>query len=323
MKRLITLLLAVCVALPSFAQTPRSTSTSAGDEARIVLTPYIAGNSQVPKYAAQTLSNKLNQVVTRHGLAGATYDQRFVITANLIEITRDITATAPAKIAITLTPTIYIGDIATGTLFASCSLPNVKGVGTDENRAYLAAIKAINVNNPDVVACLEEGKAKIVEYYNSQIDFIIKDAEALSAQCKYDEAIAKLMAVPTVCANAYDRAMQCAASIAQKKIDLESAEYLNKATQIWNSTLNVEGAEEAAIYLAKVHPLSSSAAKSNALTAQIAKRVQELDQREWDFAVMQEKNAHAEQMSLIDAAKAIGVAEASRPITYNTVVYWW
>jgi hypothetical protein len=163
MKRLITLLLAACIALPSFAQTPRSVSTD--DEARIVLTPYIAGNSQVPQYAAQALSNKLNQVVTRHGLAGTTYDQRFVITANLIEITRDITATAPAKLAITLTPTNYIGDIATGTLFASYSLPNVKGVGTDENRAYRAAIKAINVNNPNVVACLEEGKAKIVEYY--------------------------------------------------------------------------------------------------------------------------------------------------------------
>jgi hypothetical protein len=69
--------------------------------------------------------------------------------------------------------------------------------------------------------------------------------------------------------------------------------------------------------------LSSSAEKSQALTAQIAKRVKKLDQREWDFAVMQEKSAYDAEMAYINAAKEIGVAQAQQPITYETYVVWW
>jgi hypothetical protein len=320
MKRIISLLLAVYCIFPAFAQTAQP---AANDEARIVLTPYVAGNSNVPEYAAQVLNNKLAQIATRHGLGGSTYDPRFVITANLIEVTRDVTPTAPPQVAITLTPTIYIGDLSTGALFASYTLPNVKGVGTNETKAYLSAIKNINVDNANVIKCIEDGKAKIVDYYNSQIDFIIKEAETLASHEKYEEAIAKLIVVPTVCTEAYDKAMASASKIAKTKIDKESAEYLNEATQIWNSTLNLEGAERAAEYLAKIHPLSSSAEKSQALTAQIAKRVKELDQREWDFAVMQEKSAYDAEMAYINAAKEIGVAQAQQPITYETYVVWW
>lgn len=295
----------------------------ADDEGRLVLTPYLAHNANYPVEASDAVKNKLMQIVTQYGLGGVSYDQRFVITANFTEYTREATATAPPMIALEITPTLYIGDLVTGNLYASVAVPSVKGVGKTETKAYMTAIKTMRFDSPQVAAFIERGKQKIIEYYNAEIDLILAQADALAQQDRYDDALALLISVPSVCKDAYTKAMSRLSQYYQMQIDVEGASLLAAARYAWSSDLSYAGAQAAASYLAQIHPYSSSYAGAQALAAEIAKRVKELDTREWNFTLQEHKDNVSLRSQAIKAAQAIGVARAKQPVTYYNKIYWW
>lgn len=264
------------------------------DVGRIVLSPYVVSNANIPEFAEKVLNNKLQQIAAKNGVGGYAIEKRFVITANMMEMSKDFTATAPPMIALTVAPTIYIGDAVTGTLYSSCDLDGVKGVGKNETQAYLNAIKNINVNNPAVVECINQGKQKIIEYYNSQIDFLLAEAESMVQCQQYDEAIVKLACVPEVCKDAYMKAYNKIGEVYQKKIDLEGDYLYNEAYAQWNTAKNQESAEKVVELLAQINPLSSAAKKGRTLVksveahyAAIAARRREIEERSWAFKMQQ------------------------------------
>ena len=152
------------------------------------------------------LENKLNQIKTKNGIGGSSINKQFIITANVIELTKDISATTPAIYSYGLEITFYIGDGISGTKFASFS-KTTKGSGKSETKAYLMALKEINASDIQYTKFIDEGKLKIIEYYRSNADVIISEANALSSQNKFDEAIYKLVSVPNICKEAYDKCM--------------------------------------------------------------------------------------------------------------------
>lgn len=333
MKKYLTIFLF----LSFWGQTSYSQNTlqASNDLGRIALTPIIVSRANIPSYAATIVKNKLTQVITQNGLGGVSYDQRFIITANIVETSREITNTAPPMFALELSTTLYVGDIVTGNLYSSCLLPVVNGVGTNEAKAYMSAIRAINMQKPEVNDIITKGKEKIIEYYNSQIDFIIANAMALAKKEEYDNAMSALFTVPNVCKDAYLKAMNAVTEIYQNKIDNEGNVLLNTAKQVWNSEQSYSGATKAAAYLSKVHPLSSSFTGACELSETIAKHIKEIDKRDWDFKMKQYEdeqkilnkeidNAHSEKILLINASKEIGVARSNQPTTYNyNHITWW
>lgn len=288
-------------AVGSYAQNDLSKTDDLG---RIVLTPYVISNANIPSYAESVLNNKLTQIAAKQGMAGSSVDNRFVITANLSEISKDFTPTTPPMIALTLSPTIYIGDGISGELFSSCEVPAVKGVGENETKAYLSAIKAIKTNNPAIVQCIEEGKVKIVEYYNSQIDFILAEAESLSKSQNYDEAMMKLAQVPQICKDAYLKAYEKIGEVYQQKIDLEGDKLYNEAYAQWNTAKNEQSAEKVVELLAQINPLSAAAPKGRTLVKTveghynaIAARRRQIEERNWRFKLQQYEDERADKIA--------------------------
>ena len=208
MKKIFAILLMAAGCTVALAQNEEGKMDDLG---RIALAPVILEESSIPPAAGNVVLNKLTQMVTQNGLASDTYDPRFIITANMVELSHDVTATAPPMQALVLSPTLYIGDASTGTLFATLNLGQVKGAGTNETKAYMQAVRMIKTNSPEVQRFIEKGKTRIIEWYNTQIDFIISEANALAGQDKNDEAIGLLFTVPTVCKDAYDKAMKLTA----------------------------------------------------------------------------------------------------------------
>lgn len=264
------------------------------DVGRIVLSPYVVSNANIPSFAANAIKNKLTKIAADQGLAGNSVDQRFIITMNLIEMTKDVTPTAPPMVALTLAPTIYIGDAVTGDLYSSCDLPTIKGVGQNDTKAYMAAVKVIKTNDQNVIECINRGKEKIIEYYNSQIDFILAEAESMVQSQQFEEAMAKLAAVPEICKDAYMQAMNKIGEVYQKKIDIEGLELYNEAYAQWNTAKTRESAERVVELLAQINPLSSAAAKGRALVksveshyAEIEARRREIEERNWAFKMKQ------------------------------------
>jgi hypothetical protein len=129
--------------------------------------------------------------------------------------------------ALTLDVNLYIGDGYEGTKFASTSL-SVKGVGENVAKAYINAFKNINLNDSKLQAFVEKGKAKIISYYNTHCDVIIKQAQTLASTGRMDEAIYNLTAVPQACTNCYTRSMAQVAPIYKKQVEKDCGESLTR-----------------------------------------------------------------------------------------------
>ncbi len=320
--------ISACTLLLAFASLTSSAQNTQGkteDLGRIVVNSYVSDQIDgLPASAKSMLTNKLSQITTANGLGGNEIQPRFIITPNITVLSKNITPTAPPMHAYTLEVTLYIGDGIEGTKFASTSL-SLQGAGTNEAKAYIAALKQLNPNNTDIQAFVDKGKVKIVEYYNSHCDFILKEAQTLESQQMFEEAIYKLSSVPEVCKECFDKSMDAVAPIYQKQIDRVCEMQLTKAQNAWNSGQNIQAADEAAGYLAAIEPAAACFSKAGALSKTIAARVKELDKREWDFKMKQQQDEVNIRKATITAARDIGVAYGNnqpKSVTYN-VRGWW
>jgi hypothetical protein len=202
---------------------------SSDDAARITLVTVIPSKvASMSEEAKEVLKSKLNQITTKNGLGGSGVSKRFVITAGATVLTKDIAPTVPAIYTYNLEVTLYIADGIDGTLFASHAL-SLKGTAKSDTKAYIAALKEINASDKQYAAFIDEGKRKIVEYYNSQCDFMLKAAQAKADQREFDAAIASLVEVPDVCKDCFNKAKNLSVSIHRSKLELECQQNIAKA----------------------------------------------------------------------------------------------
>lgn len=253
------------------------------DTERLPLTVWIPDDVEdIPPAAVSVLQNKLIQIATQNGITGSTDVMRFIFTANINVITKDITPTAPVMHAYTMSVNMYIGDGVDGKAFSSYSA-TVKGVGENETKAYLAGLKNIKTNNPDFQRFIQEGKSKIIAYYNSQCDFIIQHARTMANMNRFDEAIWNLSSIPDVCPECWNKAQAALGPIFRQKIDFDCKAKINLANNIWNAGQSWNAANDAGAVLSTIDPNSSCVGEIKVLSNKIEKRIREVDSREWKF----------------------------------------
>lgn len=317
MKKILLSLLIV-IGLNTYAQ---NTVGKSDDAARITLASYVPEQiDQMPDAARSSLSNKLNQIVTQNGLGGSAFNERFIITANINVITKDLTPTAPPMHAYTLEVTLYIGDGIDGTKFASEST-TVKGVGESDTKAYISALKNLKTKDSKYQSFIDAGKNKIIQYYNSKCDFIIKEAQTLANQNDFEEAIFKLTSVPEVCKECYDKCMDAVAPIYKKQIDRDCKIKLQEAQGIWNASQDANAADVAGNILANIDPSASCFSEVKLLSKKIEAKIKQIDDREWKYTLKEQ----AQESERIKAIRDIGVAYGNgqpKTIQYN-VRGWW
>ncbi len=319
MKNLKILSIALLMALTGLTVNAQNKKGKLDDLGRVSIGAYVSPQVEgLPSSAKRMLLNKMNQITSKNGVGGSRFSTQFILSPNVTVLTKDLTATAPPMTALTLEFTLYIGDGREGTVFANTSI-EAKGVGTNETKAYISAIKRLNPGNPEIKAFVEEGKEKIIEYYNSKCDFIIKDAQTLASQNKYDEAIYKLTSVPDVCKECYDKCMDAIAPMYQEKIDRECEMKYTQAQGIWNAAQNMDAAEEAGALLASIEPEAACFSKVSGLMKKIEKKVKEIDTREWKYILKDQ----AQESERIEAYRAVGVAYGNHQPQNVTYKSFW
>jgi hypothetical protein len=292
------------------------------DLGRIVLNTYVADNAGegMSSSAKKMLGNKLSQIATKNGMGGSSLNPKFIITPTVTVMSKDLTSTAPPMTALVLDVTLYIGDGIEGTKFASTSI-QVKGVGTNETKAYISALKRINSKNSDIADFVIEGKTKIMAYYNSKCDFIIKEAKMLEDANQFDAALLKLSSVPDVCKECYDKCLDAIGPLYQKQIDRDCIVKLAEAKNHWSAAQDEAAAQSASRHLAKIDPDAKCYKEAQALATEIGKKVKELNDRDWDFKMQKYEDGVDIAKQRISAAKAVGVAYGNnqpKAVTYNT-----
>ena len=289
---------------------------------KIALNATVATTENITDKTYDIITDKLNLVATSNGCAGRGFDDRFVITAHMQLLDESTTNTAPAKTAIRLNVTIYVGDGIDGTLFSSCNV-ELKGIGDNKEEAFISAIRKIKPRDSALISCIETGKAKIVSYYESVAPSIITKAKAKASGGHLEEAIADLLAIPTACSK-YTEAQSLIGKYGQEACDKANMKIITSARAAWAADPDGNGATKAAQILNGIDcPSKSILAAAKELSNEIAARKQSVADQRLKFEKLQAKWEHQETMSRIDAAAR--VAEAywnSRPrVVYRFL--WW
>lgn len=319
MKKIIIYCISALFTLNSFAQ---NAATKASDRGRISLAAYVPEQvDNLPEGARNMLENKLHQIISQNGFGGDAGNQRFIIAANIVTLSKDMLSTAPPMTALTLEVNLYIGDGFEGTKFASTTV-SVKGVGENETKAYVNAFKNISIDNEKMQAFVTSGKSKIINYYNTKCDVILKKAQAMVAMGNPGEAIYTLTSVPEVCKTCYDRSMAQVGPIYKKQIEKDCATKLAQARNVWTASQDLSGANAASELLSQIDPQATCYNEVKSFVAQMGKRVKELDNREWNFKLREQKNDADIIKSARDVAVAYATHQPNTIVSYN-VRGWW
>lgn len=275
----------------------------------------------IPDQAQALLENKLMEVAVKNGLGGSGPSPRFVLTAKMVALTKDVTPTVPPMEAYTFQIYLYIVDCVDQIIVSTTSMSS-KGAGTNKNKAYLSGLRPINMNNAELERFMKTGKQKIIEYYNSRCDFVIAKAKALQSQNQFQAAIAALSGIPEVCKDCYMKSMQEIGPIYKDYIDHDCQIFINMASSIWASNPTSAGAADAGAVLCLIDPDSKCYAETKGLIAKMEQKVQKDEIRDWKFMERVWGDNVALEKLRIKAYRDIGVAFGNnQQPTYNNILW--
>ena len=210
--------------------------------------------------------------------------------------------------------TLYIGDGVAGNLFSNESI-QLKGVGTNENKAYIAALKQLRPKNQDIQRFISKGKQKIIDYYNTNCSFLVKKAKSLEAQNQFEEALIIMTNVPqaSTCFNTIKSKIR---PLYTKTINRDCKVKLNEASAIWAANQDIDAANEAGLLLSSIEPTASCFSQVKTLYNKIAIRVKDLGDRDWNYDL----KVLEVEANIIQAAREVGIAYGKNQpesVTYN------
>lgn len=296
------------------------------DLGRIAIVPYVTDQIEdLPEIAKNNLRSKMAQILTKQGIAGsAGFSSQFIMVPNISVLSKDVVAGAPPKVALNLEVAFYIGDGINGVKYGSAAVM-AKGVGSTETKAYVSALSGISSSNKDLAKLIETAKERILEYYNDGCDFILKEADNLAAQNKFDEALYALSSVPVVSKDCFNKAQDRIGDVYQQMIDRDCDMLLNQATNAWNAGQNYEAAVEATNLLNQIEPESACFSKVKTLSKNIRAGIKDTNNKEWALLNKQLESITEIEKNRLATTKEIALAYANnqpKNIVYNVKGCW-
>ena len=272
----------------------------------------IPQESNLTPSAAELFSSRVGQLTSDAGIMRID-GSNFVIVPKIVAISKNVLPGPPVKVSQEFEFTLYMVDLNNSNIYASHTF-TLRGIGENESKSQIAALKQIKGNNEAVKTFMNDAKAKAVKYYDDNYAAIIKKAEGYAALKNYDQALFTLLSVP-VCSKGYDKAFEAAKNTYQAYIDEMCRINLANARTAWFSKQSAEGAEEAGRYLSQILPDAGCYQDAVKLYEEIKSRVDEdlrFEMKKYDDAVNLESKR-------IEAMKQIGVAygKGQQPSTTN------
>ncbi|KAA5535102.1 hypothetical protein F0919_10955 [Taibaiella lutea] len=248
----------------------------------INLSPFLLPS--IPLECRNSMELKLIQIANYKNIGSVSVNPRFIITAAINTLSKNILSTAPTMIALDLEITFFIGDGQQGKIFATTS-KYVKGVGTNETKAFMDAIKHIRPEDSALQAFVIEGREHVFDYYKTKCDQVLNEADLLIAANKYKEAVYNLMLVPEECTKCFERCLQRVREIVPQKAHFNCEKLLLKAKAQWVASLDERGADSAAATLAlideDINPECDKQIKT--FITEISSTIKQRNNREWDY----------------------------------------
>lgn len=258
---------------------------------------------KIPEASMEYLLNNLSTAVTADGLAAQNeYMTQFVLMPKVNVASKNVITNTQTQVVLNIDISLQVVDGMSGTLYAS-SIVNVKGVGTNETKAYNSAFRSINKKQQQIVVLVKTAKQKILSYYEAEADNIIKKANLLAAKNNYEEAFYLLSMIPSQCSK-FDASVSTGLTLWEKFKNYSCNTNLAKAEAVWVSGQDYNAAIKAGEYLSQILPDSECYGKAKQLYSEIKKKVGDL----WKFEMKQYDTEAELKKAKILAFQAIGVA---------------
>lgn len=316
------------------------------DIGRISIHAYVPESEEIPYESHKMLVSKLSQIISANGIADNENVVRFILTAKINVVSKDIVAGPPQRISQKLDITFILGDIDEDKVYSQLTISAI-GIGQNLEKSYISAFKNINSKNPAIMAFIQEGKERLLAYYQTHCNELIAEAKKQASQQNYEEALMLLTSIPSVCASCFEESARIATTIYTNMIEVRGAEFLNQARATWANNPSREGAIEATRLLSKINFAASCQTQATSLLKEITVKMNEIDRREWKHQMQvyhdgierekrqwtqnvreYEDNVQAQRMYL-KATRDVAIAYAknqpkkiTRVINFNRVILW-
>lgn len=298
----------------------------------ITLCVYIPHDTEIPEAALQYLNNKLETLVVSNGNANFVICDRFILTAKIDVLSKDIVTGPPQKISQTLHITLQIGDVQEHKLFASTSL-TATGIGANLTKSYMEAFKSISKNDKQILEFLSKGKEKMMDYYQQNCEAVYRTASSLANNHQYDEALYRLAVLSDLGNACSEKTQSLMAEIAGRKINAEGRILLNQAKLAWAKEQDEYGATEAVSFIKKISPLADCYPDVEKLIREMTTKIAADEEREWQFQLSQYNDqVQAERQRMqnekelnkmrIAAARDVAVAYAQNQPKKEYYILW-
>lgn len=259
-------------------------TVKAQDNNDILLGVYIPEQAEpIPNNASRLLQTRMYQLVTTNGISGNFSQPRFFLLPRIAVLDKEVLPTAPPRIVLNLELTMLIGDgEKENRNFFQTETITLKGVGQNEQKAYMNAIKNIKPKNPKLQSFLSSVKTEIITYYEENCEKITKKAYSLHARDKTDEAAIIIANIP-IASSCYSKNEKDIRKFYQSVLERDCDSLINVAKSKWFTNQTLEGAEEAGKVLAQIEPRAYCKDRVNKLYQEISTKVSELGDKEWEL----------------------------------------
>ena len=263
------------------------------------------------------LTNRLRTLTSKANAVGGLENSQFAIAAGYDIINKQIVAGTPTKIIYDINIYLNIVDLKGEKVYSTYS-KELKGIGDNETKALINTFRKVSNSNREISAFIQQGKQRIIDYYDTNYLNIIKEAQALAAMKNFDAAIYSLMMVPQCC-KGYDAAVKELKTVYQQFVNQHCNENLAQARAAWMAAPNSEGAATASVYLSEIYPDAACYGDALELVKEIKKQMGE----EWKFMMRQYADNISLERQRISAMREISIAYAnSKPKTEITNIFW-
>ena len=340
MRNRIKVLIAVFVTAVLFVPVSAQENTSG------ISLKAVVADDDIPATAIKSIETKLQRALASNGIGDMDYTQRFVLAAKVDVVQNDVMPSNPPKVSKKMELTLMVGDVVENKIYETCTM-TLAGIGTNDTKAFVSAFSRVNPNNEELQTMLAAAKEEIMAYYENNCDYIISNANSLAGQQKHDEAIARLMSVPEVCKDCYEKCQAAAVKIFGQRLDAGCSALLNEARNEWMHSKDAEAAAKVAGIISRIDPLWPDYPEVVKFRDEISAKLSADEKREWDmmvkkyedeqafkkqqyederdFRLQQHNDEIANQRMIIDACREIGVAwrkNQPKSVTKNITRLW-
>jgi hypothetical protein len=259
----------------------RIANAQSNDVERNISIAVIVPNNQTERISEEVrnlLDNRLTQATTINGVGELmnSDDYSFILYPDIVNITKDITPTAPVLYVYNIEVNLYVingtlgenGKAARAIVFASKTI-SLKGVGDSETKAYMNAFKKLNSKDPSLQSFIQDARKKIFKYFSENCDVIMFEAEQLAreaslsinndksqkkdaiAEMKFAQGLNLLKNIRVANTACYKKNMSKMDNILDKYDQFACNYYLSMAKNAWYIN---RGFAETKAYLDKIPP---------------------------------------------------------------------